>query len=248
MTSIIHPTASVGKGTLIGEYCVVEKGVVIGADCQIGHHVVIHENTHIGNGVRIDDFASIGKQPMKAANSATTSDQLQPPSRIEDGTIIGSGAVLYAGCTIGSRALIADLSTVREQVKIGERTIIGRGAAIENCCVIGSYSKLETNVYLCAYSQIGDRCFVAPGVITSNDNYAGRTKERFNHFKGVTLATGGRIGAGAVICPGKTISSDGFAAAGSVVTQDVPEKIIVAGVPAKELRPVPPEQWLENQE
>ena len=75
--------------------------------------------------------------------------------------IIGSGAVLYAGCPIGSRALIADLAAVREQVSIGERTIIGRGAAIENCCAIGSYSKLETNVYLCAYSQIGDRCFVA---------------------------------------------------------------------------------------
>ena len=68
MTSIIHSTASVGKGTLIGEYCIVEKGAVIGSDCQIGHHVVIHENTRIGNGVRIDDFASIGKQPMKAAN------------------------------------------------------------------------------------------------------------------------------------------------------------------------------------
>lgn len=245
---MIHPSAQIGPDTAMGEYCVVEEGVTIGAGCQIGHHVVLHKGTVIGDRVRIDDFASIGKQPMRAANSATTSDQLQPPARIGSGAIIGSGAVIYAGCIIGQRVLIADLATVRENVSIGERTIIGRGAAIENFCTIGSFSKLETNVYLCAYSKVGNRCFIAPGVVTSNDNFAGRTKERFSHFKGVTVEDGGRIGAGAVICPGRVVQADGFAAAGAVVTKDVPEKRIVAGVPAKELRPVPAEQWLENQE
>ena len=45
-------------------------------------------------------------------------------------------------------------------------------------CTIGRYCKLETNVYITAYSVVEDRVFVAPGVLTSNDNYIGRTEER----------------------------------------------------------------------
>ena len=89
--------------------------------------------------------------------------------------------------------------------------------------------------------------FVAPGVVTSNDNYVGRTAERFKHFKGVTVKKGGRIGAGSVILPGIVIGEDGLVAAGSVVTRDVPPRTLVMGSPAKAKRDVPVEQWLENQ-
>ncbi|MBU1947490.1 MAG: N-acetyltransferase, partial [Candidatus Eisenbacteria bacterium] len=99
-----------------------------------------------------------------------------------------------------------------------------------------------------AFSTIEDRVFIAPGVCTSNDNYIGRTEERFKHFKGVTVKRGGRIGVGSVILPGVTIHEDGVVAAGSVVTRDVPARMIVLGSPAKVLRPVPKEQLLENQD
>ena len=46
--------------------------------------------------------------------------------------------------------------------------------------------------------------------------------------------------------PGKVIGSQAMVAAGSVVTKDVPEKMVVAGCPAKELRPVPAEQLLDE--
>ncbi|MDR3645470.1 MAG: N-acetyltransferase, partial [Clostridia bacterium] len=81
---------------------------------------------------------------------------------------------------------------------------------------------------------------------TSNDNFAGRTKRRFALFAGLRLRRGGRIGAGAVILPGKVIGPDALVAAGSVVTKDVPACTIVAGNPARELRTVPEEQRLEN--
>jgi serine O-acetyltransferase len=118
---------------------------------------------------------------------------------------------------------------------------------VENFCKVGSNCKIQTNVYITAYSEIEDDVFIAPCVVTSNDNYAARSKERFNHFKGVTVKKGGRIGAGAVILPGKVINEDGFVAAGSVVTKDVPSKTIVAGNPAKELKEVPEDQLLKNQ-
>ena len=116
---------------------------------------------------------------------------------------------------------------------ISEYTIVGRGVTIENYVKIGKRCKLESESYITAYSELEDYVFIAPSVVTSNDNYLGRTEERFKHFKGITVKKGGRIGANAVILPGKTIGEDALVAAGSVVTKDVPPGETVSGYPAK---------------
>jgi acetyltransferase-like isoleucine patch superfamily enzyme len=246
-SSIIAKSAKIEPETRIGEFCVIGENVSIGSGCVIGNHVVIHEDTVISDNIRIDDNTVIGKLPMKAANSAVTKDQELSPCQIKDNGIIGTGVVIYRGCEIGQKVLIADLATIRENVSVGDFTIVGRGVAIENFCNIGRYVKLETNVYITAYSDIEDRVFVAPCVATSNDNYVGRTEERFKHFKGVIIKKGARIGVNATILPGKIIHEDALVAAGALVTKDVPAKKIVAGVIAKVIKDVPEEQLLENQ-
>jgi acetyltransferase-like isoleucine patch superfamily enzyme len=239
--------ARIGSGTTFGEHCVFGANVVIGKDCRIGHHVVFHDDVVVGDGVRIDDHAVLGKRPMRAASSATTKDAEFKPLTVGDGCIVGTSAVLYRGLTLGRKCLVADMATLREEVTVGDRTIVGRGVTVENECTIGRFVKLETECYITAYSTIEDRVFIAPGVVTSNDNFVGRTKERFDHFKGVTVKKGGRIGAASVILPGKTVGEDALVAAGSVVTKDVPARKIVMGNPARVLRDVPPAQLLENQ-
>jgi UDP-3-O-[3-hydroxymyristoyl] glucosamine N-acyltransferase len=240
-------SARLGSNVAVGYNSYIGKDVQIGDGCKIGIGVVIHEGTKIGGNVRIDDNAVLGKYPMKAANSATTKDQELPALTVGDNCIIGTSVVLYRGAQIGQKVLIADLSSVRENVEVGDFTIVGRGVAIENFCKIGSYCKLETNVYITAYSEVGDRVFVAPCVATSNDNFIGRTEERFKHFKGVTIKKGGRIGVGAVILPGKVVGEDALVAAGALLTRNAKPRTIVAGVPAKEFRDVPTDQLLENQ-
>jgi UDP-2-acetamido-3-amino-2,3-dideoxy-glucuronate N-acetyltransferase len=247
VTSVVHPTARIGEGTTLGEFCVIGANVAIGAGCRIGHHVVIRDDTVIGNTVRIDDHASLGKHPMKAANSATTKEQELPPLSIGDLSIVGTGVVLYRGASIDAKVLVADLATIRENVTVGRGTIVGRGVTVENFCTVGRYCKLESECYITAYSTLEDRVFIAPGVVTSNDNFVGRTQERFKHFKGVTVRKGARVGAGTVTLPGVTIGEDALVAAGSTVTKDVPPRMIVMGLPARPLRSVPVEQLLENQ-
>lgn len=239
--------AQVGENVSFGKFVVIEDDVVIGDNCLIGHNVVIHAGTVIGENVRIDDNTVIGKKPMRAVNSIFKDEKELPPAKISNGVLIGAGVIIYCGCEIGENTLVADLSTIRENVKIGSKTIIGRGVAVENFCNVGNNCKLETNVYLTAYSEVEDNVFMAPGIVTSNDNFAARSKERFNHFKGVTIKKGGRVGAQATILPGRVIEEDGFAAAGSVVTKDVKKATIVVGNPAKYLRDVPEDQLLENQ-
>jgi serine O-acetyltransferase len=245
--STIDPTAKIGSSTILGENCWFGPGVTVGDNCEIGHGVIIREGTSVGDSVRIDDGAVLGKMPMKAANSAVTKEQQLPPLAVGSDCIIGTHVVLYAGAKLGKRVLVADLATIRENVTIGDFTIVGRGAAIENECTIGRYVKLETNVYITAYSTLEDRVFVAPCVATSNDNFVGRTEERFKHFLGVIIKKGGRIGVNATILPGKTIGEDALVAAGALVTSDVPPGKIVAGIPAKVVRDVPAEQLLQNQ-
>ncbi len=239
--------ARIGTGSTYGEHCVFGANVVIGKDCRIGHGVIFHDDVVVGDGVRIDDHAVLGKRPMRAASSATTKDAEFAPLKIGDGCIIGTAAVLYRGLTLGRKCLVADMATVREEVTVCDRTIVGRGVTIENQCTVGKFVKLETECYITAYSTIEDRVFIAPGVVTSNDNFVGRTRERFDHFKGVTVKKGGRIGAGSVILPGKTVGEDALVAAGSVVTKDVPAGKIVMGSPARILKDVPPSQLLEAQ-
>ncbi|OCA88926.1 N-acetyltransferase [Pseudobacillus wudalianchiensis] len=232
----------------VGQNAVIGKDVNFGENVIIGNNVVIYDGTQIGSNVIIQDNVVIGKQPTRAKASILPETKKLPPALIGSGVTIGTSAIIYANAEIADEVFIADLATVRERVIVGERTIIGRGVAIENDCKVGKRCKLETNCYITAYSELGDYVFVAPCVVTTNDNYMGRSKERFDKFKGVTIKDGGRIGANATILPGKVINEDGAVAAASVVTKDVGKEELVIGSPAKKIRAVPENQLLKNQE
>ncbi len=243
----IHETAIIGAGTRLGEFAVIAENARIGQDCVIGHHVVIHAGVQLGDRVRVDDHAVIGKLPMKALHSALTHDAVFPPASIGDDCLIGTAVVIYTGCTLARHVFVADFASLREQVTVGEATIIGRGVTVELKVTIGKRCKIETEAYITALSEIGDFCFIAPEVTMTNDNFMGRSAERFEHFKGATLARGARVGANATLLPGVTIGADAQVAAGAVVTKDVPARKIVVGVPAKVLRDVPTAQLLDQQ-
>lgn len=231
----------------IGQNVVTEENVSIADGVEIGHNVVIHSDVKIGANSKILDGAILGKRPAKASMSALTEDKILPPLVIGECVTIGAGCVVYCGAEIADGAFFGDLATVREDVKIGAGTIIGRGATVENKVSIGKKCKIESNAYITAMSTIEDYCFVAPCVAFSNDNFLGRTEERKKHFGGPILRKGARIGAGAVLLPGVEVGEDALVAAGSVVTKNVPPRVIVMGAPAKLLRPVPEEQLIENQ-
>ena len=247
MEKYIHETVKMGKGCEVGHYSVVSERVVIGTRCTIGHHVVIHEEAEIADNVRIDDHAVIGKHPMKAVMSAMTKEKVLKPTVIADGCIIGTGAILYRGCRLGREVLVADGASVREEVEVGDKTIIGRLVTVENNVKIGRKCKILTAAYIPSLSEVEDFCFIAPGVRITNDNFLGRTNERFKYHKGVFLKRGARIGANATILPGKIIGEDVLVAAGAVVTRDVPARKIVMGCPAKVVGGVSEEQLAENQ-
>lgn len=183
---------------------------------------------------------------MKAAISTLKPVEL-PPAEIDAGCMIGSLVSIYRGSRLGEGVLVADLASVREDVEVGKNTIVGRGVAIENDTRIGKYVKIETNAYVTAHTVVEDRCFIAPMVTMTNDNFLGRTEERFKYTKGPHLRKGARVGANAILMPGVVIGEDAVVGAGSVVKHDVPPRKVVAGVPAGIIKDTPQEQLLENQ-
>lgn len=213
---------------------------------EIHETAIVYPGTVLGEGVKVLEHAVIGKQPSLSPRSTAKREPL-PPTVIGDGTIVSTGAIVFAGSEIGARVILGDQSCVRERVRVGDDVVIGRGSLVENDTTIGTMTKIQAEAYVTAYSTLEEHVFIAPCVVTTNDNFMGRTEKRHELIKGPTIRRGARIGGGAILCPGVEIGEEAFVGAGAVVTKDVEARMLVVGSPARVLRPVPDEELLENQ-
>ena len=210
---------------------------------EIHPTAIVYPGTVLGPGVKVLEYAVVGKQPSLSPRSTAKREALAP-TEIGDGTIVSTGAIVFAGTKIGARVILGDQSCVRERVTIGDDVVVGRGSLVENDTTIGALTKIQADAYITAYSTLEDNVFVAPCVVTTNDNFMGRTEKR--HVKGPTIRRGARIGGGAILCPGVEIGEEAFVGAGAVVVRDVPPRTVVVGNPARVLREVPAEELLEK--
>jgi acetyltransferase-like isoleucine patch superfamily enzyme len=207
---------------------------------------VVHPGTVLGDGVKVLEHAVVGKQPSLSPRSTAKREPL-PPAVIGDGTIVSTGAIVFAGTTIGARVILGDQSCVRERCEIGDDVVVGRGSLVENDTSIGTLTRIQADAYITAYSTLEDNVFIAPCVVTTNDNFMGRTEQRHELVQGPTIRRGARVGGGAVLCPGVEIGEEAFVGAGAVVVNDVPPRKLVVGNPARVLRDVSEDELLANQ-
>ena len=212
---------------------------------EIHPTATVYPGTVLGDGVRVLENAVVGKQPALGPKSTAKRDPL-PPAVIGDRTIISTGAIVFAGATIGGACIIGDQSCVRERVVISDDVVVGRGSLVENDTTIGSGTRIQAEAYITAYSTLEDDVFIAPCVVTTNDNFMGRTERRKELMKGPTIRRGARVGGGAILCPGIEVGEEAFVGAGAVVTKDVPPRKVVVGSPARVLRDVPADELLSS--
>src|SRR2546427_1828090 len=209
---------------------------------DVAETAIVYPGTVLGDGCRILDYAVVGKQSTLGPRSTTKQEEL-PPLELGAGTIVSTGAIVFAGTRIGARVIVGDQACVRERCEVGDDVVIGRGALVENDTSVGALTKIQADAYITSYSTLEDNVFIAPCVITANDNLMGRTEKRHELRKGPTIRRGARIGAGAVLCPGIEIGEEAFVGAGAVVVKNVPPGVVVVGNPARVLREVPPEEF-----
>ena len=212
---------------------------------MIADTAIVFPGTVVPDDCTILDYAVVGKQPTLSPRSTAKREPI-PPLELGPGTVVSTGAVVFAGTSIGARVVVGDQACVRERCEIGDDVVIGRGSLVENDTTVGARTKIQAMAYVTAYATLEEDVFIAPCVQTSNDNFMGRTERRHELRRGPTIRRGARIGVGAVLCPAVEIGEEAFVGAGAVVVKNVPPRVVVVGNPARVLREVPPEELVTS--
>lgn len=129
--------------------------------------------------------------------------------------------------------------------EIGDESRIGTFVEIQKGVRIGSRVKVSSHTFICEGVTVEDEVFIGHGVKFINDKYprattiAGKSQTEANWVCVPTLVKrGASIGSNATILCGVTIGERALVGAGSVVTHDVPDGVVVVGNPARALRRV----------
>ncbi|MFC5999689.1 acyltransferase [Quadrisphaera sp. GCM10027208] len=158
-------------------------------------------------------------------------------------TRIADSADVDPRARIGDGTSVWHLAQVREDAEIGPECIIGRGAYIGTGVRMGARCKVQNHALVYEPAVLEDGVFVGPAVVFTNDHFPRSVApdgslKRADDWEavGVTCRQGASIGARAVCVAPVTIGRWAMVAAGAVVTRDVPDFALVAGVPAKRVR------------
>lgn len=159
------------------------------------------------------------------------------------GVRIVDSADVSPDATIGDGCSIWHLAQVREGAVLGRDCIVGRGAYIGTGVTMGDGCKVQNYALVYEPATLGTGVFIGPAVVLTNDHFPRAvnpdlTPKSAHDWEpvGVTILDGASVGARAVCIAPVTIGRWATVAAGAVVTKDVPDYALVAGVPARRVR------------
>lgn len=145
-------------------------------------------------------------------------------SYVDEGAEVGTGTKIWHFCHIQRGAAI------------GENCSLGQNVNVSNNVKIGNGCKLQNNVSVYEGVELEDYVFCGPSCVFTNDlTPRAKYPKGAVGYKRTLLKTGVSIGANATIVCGHTIGKWAMIASGAVVTKDVKDYALMAGIPAKQI-------------
>jgi UDP-N-acetylglucosamine acyltransferase len=158
-TAIVDPKAELGKGTVVGPYCVVGPDVVLGERCSLQHHVTLTGPTRAGSENKFYAYCSIGQQTqdLKYAGEPTYLEigdgntfrefcTVNRSTKSDGKTRVGNGGNFLAyshighDCSVGDSVVFSNNGTLAGHVEVGDHAVMGGLTAVHQFCRIGRFA------------------------------------------------------------------------------------------------------------
>lgn len=148
---------------------------------------------------------------------------VHPSSYVDEGASVGRGTKIWHFCHVQPGAVIGENCSLGQNVNIAGGAVVGNGVRIQNNVSVYDGVVLEDNVFCgpsCVFTNVGTprAHFPAHGV-----------------YSRTVVKEGASLGANCTVVCGHTVGRSAMIAAGAVVTHDVPDFALMAGVPARRI-------------
>lgn len=148
---------------------------------------------------------------------------VHPSSYVDEGASVGRGTKIWHFCHVQPGAVIGENCSLGQNVNIAGGAVVGNGVRIQNNVSVYDGVVLEDNVFCgpsCVFTNVGTprAHFPVHGV-----------------YSRTVVKEGASLGANCTVVCGHTVGRSALIAAGAVVTRDVPDFALMAGVPARRI-------------
>jgi acetyltransferase-like isoleucine patch superfamily enzyme len=196
---------------------------------DISDLAIVHDWVELGENPMVGPWAILGVPPTGGAPGLAL--------RIGRDAVIRSHSVIYAGSVIGDGFQCGHGALIREFNEIGDRVSVGSHSVVEHHVKLADGVRIHTGAFIPEFSILDEGAWVGPHVVFTNAAYP-LSPDAKSTLRGPHLKRGAKIGANATLLPGVVIGVNSLVGAGAVVVRDVPDGVVVAGHPARVLRPI----------